>query len=122
MAELDGGVRAHRLAVTVIPDYADARLGACNRSAVGGVAAHADILRMRTIMIAPLPIVFIVVLALLDVIFGRGPVGAVEVVQPDLVCAVGDNAQLEETPDREAHLAADHLRRAVVHRLVSAVI
>jgi hypothetical protein len=66
---------------------------------------------MVAVIGAPLPIIFIVVLALLYMCFGRT---TIEVVQPDLTTTVSDDAQFEEAPDRETHLAADHICRAVV--------
>jgi len=52
------------------------------------VATDADILRVVAVVRAPLPVIFIVVIALLDVRFCSN---AVKVVQPDLVSAVGDD-------------------------------
>jgi len=92
VAELDGGVCAHRVTVTIISDYADTRLGASYRSAIGDIAAHANILNMVAVICAPLPIIFIVVLALLDVSLIRWPGRTVEIVHPDLVGTVGDDA------------------------------
>jgi hypothetical protein len=53
-----------RVPVAVISLYADARLGARTRSAVGSVTAYTDILRMVAVIRAPLPFILIVVLAL----------------------------------------------------------
>jgi len=52
------------------------------------VATDADILRMVAVVRAPLPVIFIVVIALLEVRFCSN---AVKVVHPDLVSAVGDD-------------------------------